>query len=622
MAQPQQQYPMPQRSFSPPQSTSPATSQQFTLPPNKRQRLSPNPPSQPGSPYVQSPYAMSPNTPASASAGASPHFTNVQLPNVYNTPYSNGHTNPPMSLTLPQSNHQHPPHPNPLNFASQGQPSQQPNFNSYAMPAMPTPQGQGTMGPPSKPVDKQKEDGVDVMDVLGGTGVDLREEEQYTFQMYNTSFNSQLSGSQSGTISSGHSFTQFPPGDEASFYGAGPANAAAERPIAKSQDEYHKKVADKAWHDAAHNLAVSRQKELSNPFLQVHSLQRKIEKITREHGLSMNVDLKGTMGYMKLPHQFAQREVRVSSVMGPESSFVSTTGQFIPADSMLVDQVALLSIATKHRLRGLLEDATKLAKGRQTSSHGIIPEEWADVAVPSNLGGSSIIAEGGPRSGWESAVSPRSNPLKRSFSSASKLPTPTTGTKITNELVSAFRGEATKERDIEEARLRRRNERAGGGPQRQGSVAPGTPGSVAPESIEKAPTKKEQKKKAEAKVNEAANHAAANTTTAQFLGGGRGLFGKKKKYSWMDQSSGGSASGTSTPSRINTQGLPGTPGAVNAPPERLTAEGVRRLGGWREDKEKGRDIQMRDWIAVLETDGREKKTLQKAYLFLDQSDPK
>jgi hypothetical protein len=155
-------------------------------------------------------------------------------------------------------------------------------------------------------------------------------------------------------------------------------------------------------------------------------------------------------------------------------------------------------------------------------------------------------------------------------------------------------------------------------------VIPGTPGSIAPESIEKAPTKKEQKKKAEAKVNEAASHAAANVTTAQFLGLGGGMFGgKKKKYSWMTGGAGGSASGTSTPGRIMTQGLPGTPGpVVNAAPERLTIEGVRRLGQWREDKEKGLGIQIRDWIAVLEDDGQEKKALQRAYMFLDLSDPK
>ena len=164
----------------------------------------------------------------------------------------------------------------------------------------------------------------------------------------------------------------------------------------------------------------------------------------------------------------------------------------------------------------------------------------------------------------------------------------------------------------------------GDGTPRQGSV-PGTPASnsVAPEVPEKAPTKKEQKKKAEAKVNEAASHAAANVTTAQFLGGGGGIFGKKKKYSWMTGGAGGSASGTSTPGRITTQGLPGTPGGAvgNAAPEKLTAEGARRLGTWREDREKGVGIQMRDWVTVLEEDGYEKKALQKAYMSLDQSGP-
>lgn len=193
-----------------------------------------------------------------------------------------------------------------------------------------------------------------------------------------------------------------------------------------------------------------------------------------------------------------------------------------------------------------------------------------------------------------------------------------------------MRESAQKEREHEEARLLKRANRAKAAAEattpRQGSAAPGTPGSVAPEMPEKAPTKKEQKKKAEAKVNEAASHAAANVTTAQFLGGGTGLFGKKKKYSWMTGGAGGGGggSGASTPGRIMTQGLPGTPtgGVGSAVPERLTADGVRRLGTWREDKEKGRGIQIRDWIFVLEADGREKRALQKAYANLDQSEPK
>lgn len=196
--------------------------------------------------------------------------------------------------------------------------------------------------------------------------------------------------------------------------------------------------------------------------------------------------------------------------------------------------------------------------------------------------------------------------------------------KFGNEVVTALRTTAVKERDYEEARLRKRMGRTSGdGTSRQGSMAPVTPGSVAPDPMEKATTRKEQKKKAEAKVNEAASHAAANVTTAQFLGGGGGLFGKKKKYSWMTGGGGGTASGTSTPGRITTQGLPGTPGtALGSASEKLTVDGARRLGTRREDKEKGKGIQIRDWITILEDDGHEKRALQKAFTLLDTSEPK
>lgn len=267
------------------------------------------------------------------------------------------------------------------------------------------------MGPPSRPVEK-KEDGVDPMDVLGGTGIDLREEEQYTFQMYDSSFNSQLSGSQSGSISASHSFTQFPPGDEASFYGAGPANSVAEVP-AKSQNEHHAKAAEKAWRDAAHNLAVSRQRELNDPFLLIGIVHRKMDKVAREHGIGLNVDASGKMGTMKLPGDFPSPTVTAQTAVGPGGAITTTKGSFLPHDSLLVDQLALLSIATKHRLRGMIGDAAILAKGRQTGSHGIVPEEWADVAAPSKGADYTIVPEGGPRPGWESAVSPRTNPLKR-----------------------------------------------------------------------------------------------------------------------------------------------------------------------------------------------------------------
>lgn len=412
MAQPQQQQfqmPAPARPYSPPQASPSPAAPHFTMPPTKRQRMSPGS-SQPGSPYVQSPYGMSPGASTPQSAGASPHFSTVQLPQgVYNSPHpaTNGHTTP--TLNIPQSTtpntqpYQSPFFPTP----NQNQNNHQPNPN-YMMP----PQGAGTMGPPSKPAEKMKEEGIDPMDVLGGTGIDLREEEQYTFQLYNKSFNSQISGSQSGTISSGNSFTQFPPGDERSFYGAGPANATAEIPNTKSQEEYHRQVVSQVWNDASHDLAVSRQRELNHPFLEIGRVTAKMDRIARENGLALNRDRTGNMGTMKLPSDFASPSVYIQTAVGPDGTAItSTNGNFIPHDSLLVDQVALISIGTKHRLRAMIEDAARLAKGRQTLSHGIVPPEWADVAAPTKNTGGTV--ESNARSGFESVVSPHSNPLKR-----------------------------------------------------------------------------------------------------------------------------------------------------------------------------------------------------------------
>jgi hypothetical protein len=141
-------------------------------------------------------------------------------------------------------------------------------------------------------------------------------------------------------------------------------------------------------------------------------------------------------------------------------------------------------------------------------------------------------------------------------------------------------------------------------------------------------TKKEMKKNQQAKAAELDSHQSQNTTSSLFagLGGKGGLFGKKKTgktYDWMNVGRGGS--GASTPTR-NPSGLgKGAGGSVAAAAPvnmAMTTEGRNRLGTWREDKEKGRNIQLRDWVSVLERDGREHKALQGAYLRLDASNPK
>lgn len=192
---------------------------------------------------------------------------------------------------------------------------------------------------------------------------------------------------------------------------------------------------------------------------------------------------------------------------------------------------------------------------------------------------------------------------------------------------------ARQEREWEEARLRKRQKRKDGIPDsgtttsRAGSVAPGIPGSVAPEP-EKALTKKEMKKNQAMKAAEANSHANQNITSSMFagLGGKGGLFGKKKTgktYDWMNVGRGGS--GTSTPTKNAPGPGKGTGGPGGAPGPgslAMTTEGRNRLGTWREDKEKGRNIQLRDWVTVLERDGREHRALQRAYMHLDASNPK
>lgn len=190
---------------------------------------------------------------------------------------------------------------------------------------------------------------------------------------------------------------------------------------------------------------------------------------------------------------------------------------------------------------------------------------------------------------------------------------------------------AKQEREWEEARLRKRQKRkdgiadTGSAGSRAGSAAPGTPGSVAPEA-DKGLTKKEIKKTQAAKAAEANNHANQNLTSSMFagLGGKSSLFGgkKKKTYDWMNAGRGGS--GTSTPKGTagGGKGAVGPGGATASGNVAMTTEGRNRLGTWREDKEKGKNIQLRDWISVLERDGREAKALQKAYIDLDLSNPK
>lgn len=182
-------------------------------------------------------------------------------------------------------------------------------------------------------------------------------------------------------------FAHHPPGPKSTFFGAGPANQPAQPVLDQSQDQFAVQQAERAWADSSMRLAVQRTQEINDPFLLVATLHRRADKIAREHHLSLNLDLKNnnqSMGKMRLPEQFPQPRVTVKTSTGPDSTLVATTGSYIPHDAFLVDQLALMSIATKQRLRELVEDANKTAINRQKTSHGDIPEDWAPAAAPMN----------------------------------------------------------------------------------------------------------------------------------------------------------------------------------------------------------------------------------------------
>lgn len=253
-----------------------------------------------------------------------------------------------------------------------------------------------------------------------------------------------------------------------------------------------------------------------------------------------------------------------------------------------------------------------------------------------------------------SAISPGSNPLKRKISipyaltiaepmlngnpqvtgsfSVANGATPAPGggiptANLQNEVAIALRQLKQKEWEADQERLRkkaRREQLAAGGtptPGGGGDTTPGTPGGDSPGMGERRISAKESKKQAASKIEEAASHRAANLTANMMMGGFGGFGGlrkKKKTYSWM--TAGGNApggGGMGGPARPGPVGAIDTSvGQANTGSElgNLTWTG-QRLGVWREDGERGKAIQIRDWVAALEGDGRVgRRGVIKAYL--------
>ena len=329
------------QSFSPPMSSpSPGAGSPVNggiPPPPKRARLSP---------HAQSPYT-------------SPSLGTLHLPQQHNSPTANGDGSGP--------NGSHPTQP----------------------PPPPPPQVAGSMGPPSRPVDKTT-DAAELTDVLASTGIDVREEEAFLTSSYsapgvqaqqpvraaqtqlpplNTSFASQTS-----TVETFSARSSFAPSQQKAPVSDQIESATTQTPaplIKKEDDERHKMDTQAARRSQHH---------LQEPFLLTKVLEQKLQK----RGLELGVRIPSDGLYHPVPGR--SQPIQVT---GPDGSSVVRTGQtLLSQDGVpLVDILNLMSLSCEERLRSVLDYSMTLARSRRAHSHGFVPAEWSDVAQPKHKRG-------------------------------------------------------------------------------------------------------------------------------------------------------------------------------------------------------------------------------------------
>jgi hypothetical protein len=365
--------------FSPPSYHNSPTAPGF--PAAKRQRLSPNPPS----PY-QSPFAASPNPYATSPYAASP-------PGNY--------------LNLPQSPAAH----QQQHAFHQPQPYQ----HSSNMGTQPQPPPQNSMPPPKVPYSKTQDTGElekanprdmdvnNISDVLTGSGIDLRAEEDNLLHnfgsrpTYGNSFNSQQSTS---TASPHGSFNQWGQAQGAgAFQGTGPLSQSITQEQQEAELMRKHELAARAFAEAA-------QAPLTDPFLFANVLRHRVAKRAYENGVK--VHLEGLFDKIPETPQNVTRTTMTAS--NGESIAQISADSLLNQNASFVEVLSLLSLAAHERVRAVLEDSLAMKEIRQKTSHGTVPHDMASLATSSsnaktvNVGPLNIS-----KSTWEvpdSAISP------------------------------------------------------------------------------------------------------------------------------------------------------------------------------------------------------------------------
>lgn len=502
------------------------------------------------------------------------------------------------------------------------------------------------MPPPPRPNKEEREEKVGVEEIgdsLFGSGINLKDEENYMHSMYNNRHtqNDSFSTNQntsfgSSTISPNNSFNLLTQGTSFGSQDAAHGAFAGTMGPTLSQEDIELEQRRKR-ELAAKNLGDRKQHHLNNQFLQCNTVRKRMDRIALKEGVTINMS--GV--WVKQPETtvmtngastngIAAADDRAIGVQKAES----LVNQGSPFEHM----VTLISLAAGERERGLLDEAYALSRARRYGDHGrVVPPEFADIA-----GGEGkqteedVIPESITATQWDKA--PESDDVemgevgKAKEKSSTPQPQPTLsfqGTLNTRLLELAERDREAEADRVKKREARKRAAEAtanGDLPTPADEAAPTTNGASAEASAPVKMTKKEQlRQQKERNSNEAAAHSTTNQTAAMMS------FGKKgRKYAWM---TGGvtnmptnrfaktsSASGTATPAGVKTEGGgsgPTTPGetmvrggsGVGAEPK------APEWGDWREVRV-GSGIEVRDLVLVLERDGREKAALQRALNWL------
>ncbi len=335
----------PQRSFSPFQmGSAPGLDPPpggITLPPNKRQRLSPPNPS---SPYSHSPtvqYLSPPSVPTS-------------MPS-----FSAFHTAQPLAASV--------------------------DMGSRAVP--------GTMGPPSRPAERadrpdRSTDLNQLSDIISASGIDVKEEENYLAETYRNQHSAvpvpgSFTSQSSATLSPGNSFNAWSQGSPTGFTALPGTGPLSQPPVTRQavEDEVFEK-----HKQAARALSESQQQHLRDPFLQLNVVRHKLHQRAFESGVRLNVE--GL--FDKIPDR--PRGLQSSSAIGPDGVGIVAikSSSLLTESAPLVDVFALISLATQERLRGIAEDACAMSRGRQAGSDGVVKPEWASLAVAHGSNDSTV----------------------------------------------------------------------------------------------------------------------------------------------------------------------------------------------------------------------------------------